>query len=72
LHGGSSTGPKTKDGIARIKVANTTHGRTTKEKLAIAKQNAKYGRKCRAELAELEAWFVGHGYLDKGWRDQFN
>ena len=33
-------GPRTKDGIARIKVANTTHGRKTKERLAQVKQNA--------------------------------
>jgi hypothetical protein len=25
----------------------------------------------RAELEELEAWFVDHGHLDKNWRDQF-
>ena len=31
LRGGASTGPRTKDGIARIKAVNTTHGRTTKE-----------------------------------------
>ena len=71
LHGGASTGPSTKDGIARIKAANTTHGRTTKEKLALAKQNAQYGRECRAELLELELWFLDHGHLDKDWRDQF-
>ena len=71
LHGGASTGPRTKDGIARIKAANTTHGRTTKEKLAQAKQNAQYGRECRAELLELEQWFVDHGHLDKDWRENF-
>ena len=71
LHGGTSSGPKTKEGIARIKAANTTHGKTTKEKLAVAKQNAQYGRKCRAELLELERWFVSRGLLDTKWRDQF-
>ena len=71
LHGGASTGPRTKDGIARIKAANTTHGRTTKENLALAKQNAQYGRECRAELLELERWFVACGHLDEDWRDQF-
>ena len=71
LHGGASTGPRTKDGIARIKAANTTHGRTTKENLALAKQNAQYGRECRAELLELELWFLDHGHLDKDWRENF-
>jgi hypothetical protein len=72
LHGGASTGPRTKDGIARIKAANTTHGRTTKEKLALAKQNAQYGRECWAELLELERWFVDHGHLDKDWREDWD
>ena len=71
LHGGASTGPRTRDGIARIIAANTTHGRTTKEKLALARQNAQYGREYRAELLELERWFVDHGHLDKKWRDRF-
>ena len=71
LHGGASTGPRTKDGIARIKAANTTHGRTTKEKLALAKQNAQYGRECRAELLELEQWFLNHGLLVKDRRENF-
>lgn len=34
LHGGKSTGAKTKEGIERIRQANITHGRTTAESLA--------------------------------------
>ena len=30
------TGPKTEDGLARLTVARTTHGKYTKEKLAAA------------------------------------
>ena len=56
LHGGKSTGPKTEDGLARLTVARTTHGKYTKEKRAAAKRFAKQGRQMRAELAELEAW----------------
>ena len=36
-----------------------------------AKRFAEEGRQMRAELAELEAWLVDHGHLDKKWRDWF-
>ncbi len=44
---------------------------TPKEKRAEAKRFAEQGRQMRAELAELEAWFVDHGHLNKNWRDWF-
>ena len=65
------TGPKIEDGLARLTAARTTHGKYTKDKRAEAKQRAEVGRQIRAELAELEAWFVDHGHLDKKGRDQF-
>ena len=71
LHGGASTGPRTEAGLARLTAARTTHGKYTKEKRAAAKRRAEVGRQMRAELAELEEWFVDHGHLDKKWRDQF-
>ena len=71
LHGGSSTGPNTEDGLARLAAARTTHGKYTKVKRAEAKRRAEVGRQMRAELAELEEWFVDHGHLDKNWRDWF-
>ena len=40
LHGGASTGPRTKDGLARLTEARTKHGRFTKEKRAEAKRDA--------------------------------
>ena len=43
-----------------------------KGEAAAAKRRAEVGRQMRAELAELEAWFVDHGHLDKKWWDQFN
>ena len=61
LHGGRSTGPKAEDGLARLTVARTTHGKYTKEKRVEAKRKAEVGRQMRAELAELESWFVDHG-----------
>ena len=71
LHGGASTGPRTKDGLARLTEARTKHGKFTREKRAEARRFAEEGRQMRAELAELEAWFVDQGHLDKNWRDQF-
>ena len=71
-HGGKSTGPRTEEGRARIAVAQTKHGGLTKEKRAEAKQNAEVGRQIRAELAEIEAWALGLGYLEKDWREQLD
>lgn len=71
LHGSRSRGPSTDDGLARLVASKTTHGLYTKEKRAVARRFAEQGRQMRAELAELESWFVDHGHLDKNWRDQF-
>ena len=35
MHGGTSTGPRTAEGLARIRHARTIHGRYTKELLAL-------------------------------------
>jgi hypothetical protein len=71
LHGGHSTGPRTKEGLARLVASKTTHGKFTAEKRAAARRFAEQGRQMRAELAELANWFEDHGYLAKNWRDQF-
>ena len=71
-HGEASTGPRTEEGRARIAAAQTTHGRLTKERRAEAKRNAEVGRQIRAELAEIEAWALGVGYLEKDWREQLD
>ena len=83
---GPPTGPKTEDDPARLTAARACHGQYTKEKRAAAsttdgkysnakraeaKRRAVQGRQMRAKLAELEAWFVDHGHLDKKWRDWF-
>ena len=68
LHGGRSTGPTTEAGLARLIASKITHGRTTKAKRAEATLRAEQGRELRAELLELETWFVAHGHLDKNWR----
>jgi hypothetical protein len=71
LHGGRSTGPRTAEGRARLIASKITHGRFTKEKRAEARRRAQVGREMRAELLELENWFLARGLLDKKWRDQF-
>jgi len=70
-HGGKSTGPKTQAGRDEIAALHTTHGRLTKEKRAEARRNAEVGRQIRAELAEIEAWALDLGHLDKDWRDKW-
>ena len=71
LHGGASTGPRTKEGLARLTAARTIHGKYTKEKRAEARRYAEQGRQMRAELKDLENWFVDHGHLDKNWGEKF-
>ena len=66
-----SAGPRTEAGLARLAAARTTHGRFTKKKRLAATQRAEVGRQIRAELKELETWFVVYGHLDKTWRDWF-
>ena len=68
LHGGSSTGPRTEAGLARLVASKIKHGRFTKAKRAEARRFAEQGRQMRGELKELEAWFVDHGHLSKDWR----
>jgi hypothetical protein len=71
LHGGLATGPRTAEGRARLAASKITHGKFTKEKREEARRRAEQGREMRAELLELETWFVDHGLLDKKWRDWF-
>ena len=72
LHGGASSGPRTKEGLARLTEARTKHGRLTKEKRAESKRFAEQGCQMRGELKELEAWFVDHGHLKKNWRKDWD
>ena len=68
LHGGASTGPRTKEGLKRLAVSKTKHGCFTNSERAKAKARAEQGRIIQRELKELEAWFVDHGHLKKNWR----
>ena len=54
LHGGLSTGPKTAEGIERIRRALTTHGRYTQGARAERQYARALFKEARAMLAELE------------------
>ena len=71
LHGGASTGPLTKDGLARLTESRTKHGKFTKEKRAEARRRAQVGREIKAELRDIEQEAIAAGALGKDWRDQF-
>ena len=68
VHGGASTGPKTKEGRAQITEANLRHGRYTKDKLKKRRESAAKGREIRKELRQLERELIEQGALTKSWR----
>ncbi len=69
---GTSTGPRTKDGLKRLVESKTKHGRFTKAERENAKQMAEKRRKIQNELKELESWFVDYGHLEKNWRKDWD
>ena len=54
LHGGKSTGPKTPEGIERIRQAHLKHGLYTKEAIAQRKEFNALLRKWRNTLKEID------------------
>jgi hypothetical protein len=55
LHGGLSTGPKTREGIERIRHAQLKHGRYTKEAQAERAEARRLRRELRAAIEVLDA-----------------
>ena len=53
MHGGKSTGPKTQEGIERIRQAHLKHGRYTKEAIAYRKEFNALLRTWRNTLKEI-------------------
>ena len=51
MHGGLSTGPKTQEGIERIRKAVTKHGRFTAQAIAERRQFRQLMRQFRQTLA---------------------
>ena len=68
LHGGRSTGPRTKEGRARISAANTKHWRKTKERLAEARARAQANREIWYALKTQIELAIRDGYLPKNYR----
>jgi len=68
IHGGRSTGPKTKEGRARISALHYKHGRRTKDAIAADSARAQANREIWAALRERIALMIRDGYLPKGWK----
>ena len=64
LHGGASSGPRTKEGLAKIAAANTTTGQHTKAMIAKRKEEAKIARGLRDRLRVIEQNLRRHGVID--------
>tara|TARA_B100000683_G_scaffold267127_1_gene300350 strand:- start:235 stop:567 length:333 start_codon:yes stop_codon:yes gene_type:complete len=64
LHGGASTGPRTKEGLAKIAAANTTTGQHTKAMIARRKKDAKIAKGLRYRLRVIEQNLKAHGLID--------
>ena len=64
LHGGASSGPRTKEGLAKIAAANTTTGQHTKARIAKRKEEAKIARGLRNRLRVIEQNLRRYGVID--------
>ncbi|TPG45717.1 hypothetical protein EAH89_26275 [Roseomonas nepalensis] len=53
FHGGKSTGPLTAEGLERIRIARTRHGRSSAEAVAFRRRIAELNREARAVTAFL-------------------
>jgi len=72
LHGGKSTGPRTKEGRKRIAVAQFKHGRRSKAFLEEQRARNAKGRAIKRELKFIEAAAIHDGLLPKGWQKDFD
>ena len=63
-HGGASSGPRTKEGLAKIAAANTTTGQHTKEMILRRKEEAKIAKGLRDRLRVIEQNLRRHGVID--------
>jgi hypothetical protein len=55
MHGGTSTGPRTPEGIERIRRASWKHGRRSAAAIAERREAAQVRRELRALLAAIDA-----------------
>jgi len=68
LHGGSSTGPRTEEGRARIAALHYKHGRRTKEAIAADRARAQANREIWAALRERVALMIADGTLPPNYK----
>jgi hypothetical protein len=54
MHGGKSTGPRTAEGIERIRKARTIHGGRSAEMIALRREMARWARITRATIRAIE------------------
>jgi hypothetical protein len=54
MHGGLSTGPRTAEGIERIRKARTVHGRYSAELIELRREIAEWSRRARAAIRAIE------------------
>ena len=54
MHGGKSTGPRTAEGIERIRKARTVHGRYSAEMIELRREVAEWARMARATIRAIE------------------
>ena len=64
LHGGASTGPRTKEGLAKIAAANLRHGEFTQAMIAKRKEDAKIAKRLRDRLRVVEQNLRRHAVID--------
>ena len=64
LHGGASTGPRTKEGLAKIAAANTTTGQHTRAMIARRRKDAKIAKGLRDRLRVIEQDLRRNGVID--------
>ena len=72
LHGGASTGPRTREGRARIAAAQFKHGRRSKAFVEGQRARNARGRAIKRELKSIEAAAIHEGLLPKGWQKTFD
>lgn len=53
LHGGKSTGPRTEEGRQKIALANTKHGRYSRESIIQRKEMREFMKECKRNLVAL-------------------
>jgi hypothetical protein len=67
LHGGHSTGPKTLDGLGRLRTAKTKHGRFSREGVAVERWRRRYVANAYRSVDALEGGTIrgvnAHSYL---------